>query len=522
MYEYQARKSGKHPIQRAKLLLRVPMSPTEVTRTSLSRMWEVDSRGAGREWIKKWLDDSVYTQRDEIKSFLDQMRANGGPFTVQEMFLILYARKLLSSKPQTSPVSLRAYFRHVAEFVRLSRDRGEAAPINIDETEMEMVRYGPLEIPCVRVYRISFAPAALSGMGSPGLGRGDAISPSGHHDVQQDREGNVVIATGKKRADASDSTLYMDFGRPDRALRWALKYSQERPPGRPVVRSFLIPVGIYKTMILNTRRQTEQQRAGFIENSDYSSAPNQLGISPRFLPLLRQTAIAGSLISYPLDGQTSLANSGMVTPISRLSEKVGIEGDFQSRRDLFYDAWLREEKGKGGKTKGVVMKTGEDDADYAEQMSGLCDFWSLLIRISISRRAGGQKDLNEIIAFLTARDALLKAQIGARIEGILSKYKEEPEEKRANIRRSLEANARAARKEQSVWTAFLKVLKMSGSSTQLPEDYESITEDIFVRLLELAGGGEANRKLKENMRTIAQLASIARANAMLAEGFSTE
>ncbi len=63
---------------------------------------------------------------------------------------------------------------------------------------------------------------------------------------------------------------------------------------------------------------------------------------------------------------------------------------------------------------------------------------------------------------------------------------------------------------------------MSGSSTQLPEDYESITEDIFVRLLELAGGGEANRKLKENMRTIAQLASIARANAMLAEGFSTE
>ncbi len=507
MYEYQARKSGKHPIQRAKLLLRVPMSPTEVTRTSLSRMWEVDSRGAGREWIKKWLDDSVYTQRDEIKSFLDQMRANSGPFTVQEMFLILYARKLLSSKPQTSPVSLRAYFRHVAEFVRLSRDRGEAAPINIDETEMEMVRYGPLEIPCVRVYRISFAPAALSGMGSPGLGRGDAISPSGHHDVQQDREGNVVIATGKKRADASDSTLYMDFGRPDRALRWALKYSQERPPGRPVIRSFLIPVGIYKTMILNTRRQTEQQRAGFIENSDYSSAPNQLGISPRFLPLLRGTAIPRSLISYPLDpqGLPSTVESGMVRPIFELSEKAGIMGHSKFHHDLFCDAWL-----KGGK-----MKTGEDDAEYATQMSGLYDLWNLLHKLSAARRVGEDVELGEIKNFLEGRDNLLREQIEFRNKEILSKHQPE---KRQKIENSLEMAAQKAIKERSVWTAFLKFLKMSGIPIQLPEDYRDISQAGLCALLDLTRSAVLN----QNMKAVAQLASVARANAMIAQGFSAE
>ena len=511
MYEYQQKKNKDHPIQRVRLSLQIPLSPKGGSRTLAPRMWEIDTRGPGREWIKKWLDDSIYTQRDEIERFVGQMEASGGVFTEEEKFLILYAKRLLASKLQTTPVPSRAYFQHAAEFVRLSRDRGGAAPVNIDEAEIEMVQYGPMAVPCVRVYRISFAPVVLSGVRPPGISRGDAISPNGHHDVQQDDAGNIVVATGKKRAGDPDSTIYMDFGRPDRAFRWALKYRREASPGNPVIRSFLIPIGVYKTMVLNAKRQTDTQRAGFIENSDYSSAPNQLGIIPRFISLLRETAIPGSLISYPLDAQGFKpfeSGSGVLRPISEISKKIGIEGDFQDCPELFYDAWL-----KGGK-----MKTGEDDGEYAEQMSGLCDFWNLLSSLSISRKAGEEVDFSRVNTFLMEREDFLKERIRLKNEAILSKNQDMPASRQQSMIRSLEAASLKTIKMQSVWATFLKVLKMSGIQETLPEDYHSITKDIFSKLLDLTD----NARLNENMKTIAQLASVARANAILAEEFSQE
>lgn len=164
------------------------------------------------------------------------------------------------------------------------------------------------------------------------------------------------------------------------------------------------------------------------------------------------------------------------------------------------------------------MKTGEDDGEYAEQMSGLCDFWNLLSSLSISRKAGEEVDFSRVNTFLMEREDFLKERIRLKNEAILSKNQDMPASRQQSMIRSLEAASLKTIKMQSVWATFLKVLKMSGIQETLPEDYHSITKDIFSKLLDLTD----NARLNENMKTIAQLASVARANAILAEEFSQE
>lgn len=180
-------------------------------------------------------------------------------------------------------------------------------------------------------------------------------------------------------------------------------------------------------------------------------------------------------------------------------------GHSKFHHDLFCDAWL-----KGGK-----MKTGEDDAEYATQMSGLYDLWNLLHKLSAARRVGEDVELGEIKNFLEGRDNLLREQIEFRNKEILSKHQPE---KRQKIENSLEMAAQKAIKERSVWTAFLKFLKMSGIPIQLPEDYRDISQAGLCALLDLTRSAVLN----QNMKAVAQLASVARANAMIAQGFSAE
>lgn len=279
-------------------------------------------------------------------------------------------------------------------------DETKKRMINVGEAEIEIINIKGEKVPCVRLYRINSAPSKLI---SGGVGHGDAISDSTRNEIQQDSDGNIIISTGKTKPEAHDNTIYISVGRPDRALKWLYKYkAQKGEQANPIVRSFLVPLKIVTIILEETVFQQENDKKttynGFSENSDYDAAPNQLGITPKHIPLLRQFAVPNSLVSYPLNIESDAfkgKENGRVAPLEELAQKIGIS---DINHDLFNAAWI----------SGKEFKSGKDDEGYAKKTSSICSFFTELYAGKKSYESVDGLKLGELKkAVLTLADAVL-------------------------------------------------------------------------------------------------------------------
>lgn len=292
------------------------------------------------------------------------------------------------SQNELAPQSYYRYSRAFFDAGAKRPDEDKKRMINVGEAEIEIINIKGEEVPCVRLYRINSAPSKLT---SGGVGHGDAISDSIRNEIQQDSDGNIIISTGKTKAEEHDKTIYISVGRPDRALKWLYKYkAQKGEEANPIVRSFLVPLEIVSIILEETIFQLEHEKKtnynGFSENSDYDAAPNQLGITTKHIPLLRQFAVPNSLVSYPLNiGSDAFRGkeNGRVAPLEELAQKIGINN---INHGLFNDAWI----------SGKEFKSGKDDEGYAEKMSFICYFFTALYAKKISYEKVDGKKLGEL------------------------------------------------------------------------------------------------------------------------------
>ena len=257
----------------------------------------------------------------------------------------------------------------------ISREKeNQLKPLNVGEIEIETItRKDGKKVPCVRLYRVNYAPSSLIPFDTEEV-IGDAISTTGYNEVQQDKMGRIIISSGRKDAKTADTTVYMSVGRPYRALKWLYKYdAQGKGAANPVVRSFLVPLNTMCQILSNTLIQGETSitcKDDYSENSDFAAAPNQFGFRPKYLKLLRDNAIPGSLISYFLYPKAfNSFQDGKIKPISELIIKAGLEYDSRISMEVLIQTWLEGSKFARGNSDGIL----------ADLMTGPCMTMNLLM-----------------------------------------------------------------------------------------------------------------------------------------------
>ncbi len=245
-------------------------------------------------------------------------------------------------------------------------------PVHRGLLEVEYAQIDKKRVPCVRLYLTVVNAQTMTDVD---VHRGYARSK--YKDVQQTVDGTIVISSVAQTDQFKDQTVYINAGRPLRALKWAAKYivehqekaerfsreaailrNQAKEPQQdpvkasqlegqareneaqaaelqnPLIRSFLVPLDEFNKIIATAVHQDDKQaHPGAPENSDQQAAPNQYGFSAEHIEQLRKHAVLHSLITYSensdrVNAQDLARNTGTgggtVLPTSDLRGRIAV------------------------------------------------------------------------------------------------------------------------------------------------------------------------------------------------------
>lgn len=232
-------------------------------------------------------------------------------------------------------------------------------------TEQEFFRGRP----AVRMYCTVFSEVVVPKGG---------VTP--YKDIHQDpHTGAIRIYTG----DQSNPILWVNAGQPLRAIKWLEKYKVEKKPGaKPLIRSFCLPVADYLSI---TKSAILEHDAGHSRNRmksfnvDRHYASDQFGLRGEGLRILKEKAIAHSLITYTDDTSYSRpALGGQIVSTKVLRQRLGVP------EETIPGVWVDSETGefaKKDKFTGVADKLMNIYGTWFANEQFIADAWSRIPRL---------------------------------------------------------------------------------------------------------------------------------------------
>lgn len=221
-------------------------------------------------------------------------------------------------------------------------------PVHRGEMETEFYEIGDSSVPCVRIYLTVYKQC------DEFIAKEDGTFLFKYKDIRQKEEdGRIVISGG------GHDKMYMNAGRPLRALQWADKYRAENKAVRaePVIYSFLFPLERFNDLTRNAiNQQNKRDFPDRVENSDFEAAPNQFELP---VDIIQEGAVPGTLISYS-ENTAGIVEGGEVLPASSLRKKLGVP-ELTLKKSMWID--------------GEGFRSGKDQKIYAKQLSGYLMLW---------------------------------------------------------------------------------------------------------------------------------------------------
>jgi hypothetical protein len=159
-----------------------------------------------------------------------------------------------------------------------------------------------------------------------------------HKDFGQDAAGRVQIHPGEGQATPeTETTLWLSVGQPLRQLKWAEKYAAAPERPSPMIRSFLVPLGVANRISRRAVTEHESSLTTADLNVDKHFGANQFGIrDEESLELLRQFALPGSLRTYTDGAITGRpAIWGEVHALDELRTKSGVPVELFGDQPVF-------------------------------------------------------------------------------------------------------------------------------------------------------------------------------------------
>jgi hypothetical protein len=228
----------------------------------------------------------------------------------------------------------------------LVKDPSKKKPSLVERSLVRMEKIEGHEKPFVRVYQVVYAPA------------------------RNEKRKDVFLTIDKQLQFNGKENVWLNVGNPLRAIDFFKKYRNEGLErgrllqasldksevakfetdvfttsdeinyyhGRPVIRSFLLPVDVYKEITENAIQEHQLSLGKYTRNSDQTRAPDQYAINKEDLSLVRKYALPSSLVSYVLDDyleeyQCNPAN-GYVKGIASLLHKLGMPDTYLTDEEI--------------------------------------------------------------------------------------------------------------------------------------------------------------------------------------------